>query len=73
MVNVPFYKYISVKNQFLEKGHTIKYLPPYSPMLNPIENSFSKWKLYVKMAYCTSEDELIKPMGHGFKTITKTP
>ena len=71
MDNVPFHKSLSVKNQFLEKGHTIKYLPPYSPMLNPTENAFSKWKLYVKMANCTSEDELIKALGDGFKTINK--
>ena len=40
-------------------------------MLNPIKNALAKWKLYVKMANCTSEDELIKAMGDGFKTITK--
>ena len=71
MDNVPFHKPLSVKNRFLDKGHTIKYLPLYSPMLNPIENTFVKWKLYVKMANCTSEDELIKAMGDGCKTITK--
>jgi len=71
MDNVPFHKSDVVKNQFVQKGHTIKYLPPYSPMLNPIENAFSKWKTYVKLANCMSEEELLKAMVDGMQTINK--
>jgi len=35
--------------------HRIKYLPAYSPMLNPIEESFSAWKSVVKSV-------LVRPM-----------
>lgn len=30
------------------KGHTTKYLPTYSPFLNPIENMFSQIKFAIK-------------------------
>jgi len=71
MDNVPFHKSTLVKHKFIEKGHVIKYLPPYSPMLNPIENAFSKWKTYVKRANCMSEEELLRAMADGMKTINK--
>lgn len=32
----------------LSPNHTVKFLPPYSPMLTPIENSFSTWKWALK-------------------------
>ena len=62
MDNVPFHKSNVVKGRFIEKGHQIKYLPSYSPVLNPIENAFAKWKNYVKKENCLSEDELLKGM-----------
>ena len=71
MDNVPFHKSQIVKDQFLKKGHVIKYLPPYSPMLNHIKNVFSKWKMYVKRANCMSEEELLKAMDEGITTISK--
>ena len=58
MDNVPFHKSNVVKDQFIEKGHQIKYMQPYSPKLNPIENAFAKWKNYVKRENCLSEDAL---------------
>ena len=30
------------------ESHTVKYLPPYSPFLTPVENSFSAWKWKIK-------------------------
>ena len=71
MDNIPFHKSNVVKDRFIEKGHQIKYMPPYSPMLNPIENAFAKWKNYVKRENCFSEDELLKAMDHGMKTINR--
>jgi len=71
MDNVPFHKSSVVKDRFTEEGHEIKYIPPYSPMLNPVENAFSKWKMYVKRENCQTEDELLKAMDYGMETITR--
>ena len=32
----------------LSDAHVIRYLPPYSPFLTPVENAFSAWKSMVK-------------------------
>ena len=50
MDNVPFHKIHEVKRIGLAAGHYIKYLPPYSLFLNPIENIFAAWKEYVRRA-----------------------
>jgi len=71
MDNVPFHKAHVVKNRFLEKGHVIQYLPPYSPMLNPCENAFSKWKNFVKRSNCLTEEDLLTSMEQGIQTICK--
>ena len=42
--NASVHKNISLSNSM----HTLKFLPPYSPMLKPIEECFSIWKSQVK-------------------------
>ena len=36
----------------------MRYLPPYSPDFNPIENAFSKLKAMLQKAACRTVDEL---------------
>ncbi|GMF39188.1 unnamed protein product [Phytophthora fragariaefolia] len=36
-------------------------LPPYSPMLNPIENGFSAFKSEVKYYLATHRDAILRP------------
>lgn len=43
----------------LKVGHTGKFLPPYSPMFNPIEELFSKFKSVVKHNLRLRRNELI--------------
>jgi transposase len=43
-----------------ERNINIKYLPPYSPFLNPIENLFSKWKSLVRSFGVSTEEELMQ-------------
>ena len=40
------------------RGFQWRFLPPYSPYFNPIENMFAMWKHYVKVSKCESEVEL---------------
>jgi len=44
MDNAAIHKTREVKLEVEEKQHLIKYLPPYSPTLNPVEHAFSKIK-----------------------------
>ncbi|KAG0433136.1 Transposable element Tc1 transposase, partial [Dictyocoela muelleri] len=41
MDNVPFHKSLDVREWFMQRNINVKYLPPYCPQLNPIEEVFS--------------------------------
>jgi len=70
MDNVAFHKCASVKEFITANGHTVQYLPPYSPALNPIEEAFSKWKNFVKRSNCMSSNDLNAAIQSGFESIT---
>ena len=44
MDNASFHKSQKTKDLFHSNGHTLEYLPPYSPDLNPIENKWAQAK-----------------------------
>jgi transposase len=46
--NVRFHHSQAVVACAAEFGHQLVFLPPYSPMLNPIESLFSKWKTLIR-------------------------
>lgn len=58
MDNVPFHKHKIVREDFEQSSHTLLFLPPYSPFLNPIENMFSKWKHLIRVGQPKNESEL---------------
>lgn len=41
----------------LSPDHSIKFLPPYSPMLTPVEHAFSAWKWSVKNILSVPENQ----------------
>ncbi len=43
MDNLPAHKGTDVRRAIEAAGATLRYLPPYSPDFNPIENAFSNW------------------------------
>ena len=50
--NAAFHKGKDIKELIEKSGNKIKYLPPYSPDLNPIEKKWAKIKkLYRKMTH----------------------
>jgi transposase len=69
--NVPFHHSTDAKRVFEGTDHTMIYLPPYSPFLNPIENMFSKWKEGVKKSRPQNEDELMRLITEGSTLITE--
>lgn len=56
--NVAFHKNKQIHDIVKSKGHTLLFLPPYSPFLNPIENMFSKWKQSIRIENPNNESEL---------------
>ena len=58
MDNLPAHKGADVRRAIEAAGATLRYLPPYSPDFNPIENAFSKLKAYLRKAAARTIDEL---------------
>lgn len=59
MDNATFHKRRDLQNTLLNAGHTLEYLPPYSPDLNPIEHQWAQAKALRKQSHC-SVDELFR-------------
>ncbi len=50
MDNLPAHKSVVIRKAIESAGAELRYLPPYSPDLNPIEMAFSKFKALVRAA-----------------------
>ena len=48
----------------------MRYLPAYSPDLNPIEELFSKLKAFLRTAAARTVDALIEAMGDALRAVT---
>jgi transposase len=70
MDNVPFHRVSEINDTIEREGHGIKFLPRYSPFLNPIENMFSQWKTLVKACAARNCDELLAHIDSTFLRIT---
>jgi hypothetical protein len=51
-------------------GATLRYLPPYSPDFNPIENAFSKLKAFLRKAAARTIDDLWDVIRDTLPTFT---
>ncbi len=58
MDNLPAHKPDAVRAAIENAGAELRYLPPYSPDLNPIEMAFSKLKALLKKAAARTVEEL---------------
>ena len=54
--NAAFHKRQDIKNAIVKAGHTLEYLPPYSPDLNPIEHKWAQAKSIRKKERCNVDD-----------------
>lgn len=61
--NLPSHKVAGVQAAIAATGASVRYLPPYSPDLNPIDNLFSKLKALLKKAAHRSIDALWTAIG----------
>ena len=56
MDNATFHKGETMKKKLEEEGHTLLYLPPYSPDLNPIEKKWAQTKKIRQTHQCSIPD-----------------
>jgi len=71
MDNCSIHKSAELRNIITAAGHSLVFLPPYSPFLNPIEEVFSQWKSIVTKGDCMSdENELFERIENAFLEIS---
>jgi len=63
MDNLPAHKRDQIREIIQAAGAELRYLPPYSPDLNPIEQAFSKLKAHLRKAQERSIDRLWRRIG----------
>ena len=52
-------------------GAAVRFLPPYSPDLNPIEKMFSKLKSHLRTAKARTVEALHQAIGEGLRAVTE--
>jgi transposase len=71
MDNLAAHKGAAVERAIKAAGAELRYLPAYSPDLNPIEKMFSKLKTYLRKAAARTVDRLYEAMGDGLRSVTR--
>lgn len=71
MDNLPAHKPAAVRAAIEARGAELRYLPPYSPDLNPIEMAYSKLKALLKKAAARTIETLWKAIAEAIQKITQ--
>lgn len=72
MDNLPAHKPTAVRTAIEGRGAELRYLPPYSPDLNPIEMAYSKLKALLKKAAARTLAALWNAIAQAIRKITHT-
>ena len=72
MDNLSTHKTKGVREAIEGAGAELRFLPPYSPDFNPIENVFSKLKALLRKAAARSIEELDQAVKEALKAITSS-
>lgn len=70
MDNLSSHKSVIAKEFIEAKGATVKFLPPYSPDLNPIENMWSKVKEFLRNAKARCANTLYEKIADALCTVS---
>lgn len=68
--NLATHKVQSVAQLLSARGATVRYLPPYSPDLNPIELAFAKLKARLRQAAARRLEELHSALARALHSFT---
>ena|ERR1700744_1977873 len=68
--NLATHKVQAVAQLLFAKGVGLRYLPPYSPDLNPIEMAFAKLKAHLRQAAARTLGELESAVAHSLDTFS---
>jgi transposase len=68
--NLPAHKPDAVRTAIEATGATLRYLPPYSPDLNPIEMAFSKLKALLQKAAARTIEDLWTAIAQALPKLT---
>lgn len=71
MDNLSCHKVKGVQELIEQAGAQLRYLPPYSPDLNPIEKMWSKIKTVLRELKARTEECLFAAIGQDFSRVTK--
>jgi transposase len=72
MDNLPAHKGDAIRNAIEAAGAELRFLPPYSPDLNPIENAFSKIKSALKNIAARTINHLWDAIADVLPTVTQS-
>ena len=72
MDNLSSHKAAGVADLIEAAGCRVKYLPPYSPDLNPIENAFSKIKARLKSLAARTVEALGQAVNDAVASVTRS-
>jgi transposase len=68
--NLGCHKTAGVERLIRSAGAEVRYLPPYSPDLNPIERLFSKLKEALRAAAARTVEALVAAIGEALRSVT---
>ena len=68
--NLSSHKVAGVEAAIIARGARVRFLPPYSPDLNPIEKLFSKLKARLRKAAARDMETLWKEIGELLNTVS---
>ena len=70
MDNLPSHKVAGIREAIERAGAELRYLPPYSPDFNPIEQFFAKLKALLRKAAARTVDTLIAAIAQALVKVS---
>ena len=70
--NLSSHKVAGIREAIEATGARLRYLPPYSPDLNPIEQFFAKLKATLRKAAARTVETLIHSIATALRSVTST-
>lgn len=70
MDKLPAHRTARVRELIEERGAELRFLPSYSPDLNPIEEAFSKIKGFLRKTAARAKEALIEALAQALSAVT---